>query len=183
MGHIHKFQDLNKRAHPPVVYCGSTDRMDFSEKDEPKGFVLVSLMKGSAEYEHIPVDVRPFIEIEVDADVDDPTERILKAIGERTIDDAVVKLIYRISRSKLDLIRESEIKEALSKAFLVVSLTRDVSDDRQLTRNKLLNEGLDPAQALEMYLDTKDDFRERKSELIECAKPLIQELLAEERVS
>ncbi len=183
MGHIHKFQDLNKRAQPPVVYCGSTDRMDFSEKDEPKGFVLVHLTKGSAEYEHVPVDVRPFIEIEVDADVDDPTEKVLKAIGEREIDDAVVKLIYRIPRSKLDLIRESEIKEALSKAFLVVSLTRDVQDDRQLTRNKLLNEGLDPSQALEMYLDTREGLGERKSELLDYAKPLIQELLAEERVS
>jgi hypothetical protein len=66
---------------------------------------------------------------------------------------------------------------------MVVSVTRDVVNDRQLTRNKLLNEGLDPVQALDMYFETKDDLRERKSELMEYANPLIQELLAEERVS
>lgn len=183
MGHIHKHQDLNKRSHPSVVYCGSTDRIDFSEKDEPKGFVLVHLSKGSAEYEHIPVDVRSFVEIDVDADAEEPTEKILKAIGEHAIDHAVVKLIYRIPRTKLELIREAEIKEALSSAFMIVSVTRDVVDDQKVTRNKLLNEGLDPVQALDMYFETKDDFRERKSELMEYANPLIQELLAEERVS
>ena len=91
MGHIHKFQDLNKRAMPPVVYCGSIDRIDFSEKDEEKGFVIAEVEKGSAKYEFISIPVRRFVEIEVDADADDPTERILKAVSRKDIADAVVK--------------------------------------------------------------------------------------------
>ena len=66
---------------------------------------------------------------------------------------------------------------------MVVSFTREAVDDQKLTRNKLLNEGLDPVRALEMYFDTREDFRERKSELMEYANPLIQELIADERVS
>lgn len=186
MGHIHKFQDLDKRGSPPVVYCGGIDRIDFSEKDEQKGFVLVELgdRGGSVSYEFVPIPIRPFVEIDVDADAEDPTARILDAITSKEIEDAIVKLVYHIPRSKLDLVREAEIKEALSGAFIVVSVTRDLLDDRQALRNRLLNESLDPARALGMYLDTKDPpvADERKAELLEYATPLIQELLAEERV-
>ncbi len=183
MGHIHKFQDLNKRGAPPVVYSGSTDRIDFSERSEDKGFVLVELAKGSAAYEFVSVPARRFVEIDVDADVDDPTAKILAAIAESEIVDAVVKVRYRISREKLPLVRESEIKDALSSSFMVVSITKDVARDSARTRSLLLNESLDPVQALELFFDAKDDYRTRRKELMEYARPLIDELLAEEQVS
>ena len=31
LGHIHKPQDLNENAHPPVIYPGSIERVDFGE--------------------------------------------------------------------------------------------------------------------------------------------------------
>ena len=182
MGHIHKFQDLNKRRTPPVVYCGGIERIDFSERNEEKGFVLVELAKGSASYEFINIPARRFVEIEVDADADDPTAKILGAIRQSDVEDAVVKLLYHISQERLSLVREAEIREALSPAFLVVSITKDVIRDTQAVRSRLLNEALDPVQALEMYFDTRDDYRKRKSELMDYARPLIEELLAEEQV-
>ena len=182
MGHIHRFQDLNKRGTPPVVYCGSIDRTDFSERNEEKGFVLVELAKGSASYEFVSVPARRFVEIEVDADVDDPTAKILSAIEKSEIGDAVVKLLYHIPDDKLALVREAEIRQALSPAFLVVSITKDVMRDAQAARNRLLNESVDPIRALEMYFDTKDDYRKRKAELMNYARPLIEELVAEEQV-
>ena len=182
MGHIHKFQDLNKRAMPPVVYCGSIDRTDFSERNEDKGFVIAEVAKGSATYEFISASARRFIEIEVDADVEDPTAKILTAIAEGEIQDAVVKLLYHIPSDKLALIREPEIKDALSSAFMVVSVTRDVIRDTQASRNRLLTESLDPVRALEMYFDTKEDDRKRKGDLMKYARPLIEELIAEELV-
>src|SRR5690242_11800997 len=78
LGHIHKFQDLNKSGQPHVVYCGSPDRIDFGERDEEKGFVLVELRKGGADYRHIAVDKsRPLLDIDVRAEDDNPTEAIL----------------------------------------------------------------------------------------------------------
>lgn len=182
MGHIHKFQDLNKKGFPPVVYSGSTDRTDFSERKEDKGFVLVQLKKGEAKYEFVPVPARPFVEIDVDADEEDPTAKILKAVRGKEIKDAVVKLIYHISPERVPMVREAEIREALSESFMVVSITKDVRQDDRATRNRLLNESLDPVQALEMYFDTKDDFSRRKTELMKYARPLIAELLEEEQV-
>lgn len=183
MGHIHKFQDLNKRADPPVVYCGSIDRVDFSERNEEKGFVLVELSKGSAAYDFVGVPARRFVEVDVDADVEDPTAKIVAAVAGSEIEDAVVKLIYHISQEKLPLVREAEIKEALSPAFMLVSITKDVRRDDCAVRNRLLNEALDPVQALEMFFDTKDALRKRKSDLMDYARPLIDELLAEEQVA
>jgi len=182
MGHIHKYQDLNRNGAPPVVFCGSMNRIDFSERGEEKGFVLVDLAKGHANYEFIGIPARRFVEIDVDADVECPTEKILAAISEADIQDSVVKLIYHISQEKLPLVRDSEIKEALSPAFMVVSITKDLVRDSRAVRNRMLNESLDPAQALEMYFDTRDDSQDRKSELMDYARPLIDELLAEEQV-
>ena len=183
MGHIHKYQDLNKRANPPVVYCGSIDRIDFSERNEEKGFVLVEMSKDSASYEFVSVPVRRFVEIEVDADSDDPTAKILSAVADNEIRDAVVKLLYHIPQDKLPLVREAEIRDALSPAFLVVSVTKDIIRDDEAVRNRLLNESLDPIQALEMYFDTKNDSQKRKAELMKYARPLINELLADEQLS
>ena len=47
MGHIHKAQDLNKDNHPPVVYSGSIERVDFGEVKDDKFFMLAEVEKGN----------------------------------------------------------------------------------------------------------------------------------------
>jgi exonuclease SbcD len=182
MGHIHKFQDLNKHAHPAVVYSGSPDRIDFSEKGEEKGFVLVELSKGSSSYSFVSTPARRFVEIDVDADVPDPMAAILKTVEEADVEGTVVKLLYHISEEKLPLVREAEVREALSGAFMVVSVSKDVLRKDNRTRNRLLNESLDPMQALEMYFDSREENKKRREELLEYTRPLLDELLAEEQV-
>lgn len=182
MGHIHKFQDLNKRANPPVVYCGSMDRVDFSERSEDKGFVLVDLVKDATTYDFVSVPARKFVDIDVDADCDEPTEKIIAAIRERDTRDAVVKVVYHISEEKLPLVREQEVREALSDAFMIVSVNRDVARNSRMVRNRLLNESISPVQAVEMYFETKEEYAKRKDELLTYARPLIDELFREEGV-
>ena len=36
LGHIHKPQNLNENAHPPVIYPGSIERVDFGEVEDDK---------------------------------------------------------------------------------------------------------------------------------------------------
>ena len=46
MGHIHKPQDVNEGNHPPVIYPGSIERIDFGEAHDKKFFVIADLEKG-----------------------------------------------------------------------------------------------------------------------------------------
>ena len=43
LGHIHKAQNLNQDAHPPVIYPGSIERVDFGEAADEKYFVIAEV--------------------------------------------------------------------------------------------------------------------------------------------
>lgn len=180
LGHIHKFQDLNKGAQPPVVYCGSPDRIDFGEKDERKGFVIADVRKGQAEYQFVEVDAgRALLDIDVQADCEEPTETILAEIKKHPLRNNIVKLTYHISQARSGQVREREIREALSAAFLVVSIHRKVERDAA-ARSRLLTESKSPREALELFIESKDNFKARKETLLNYAEPLFKELDEEE---
>lgn len=66
LGHIHKHQELNGGGHPPVVYPGSIERVDFGEVEERKGFVLAEVSKGQANWEFFPLRTRPYLDIHIE---------------------------------------------------------------------------------------------------------------------
>src|SRR5579871_2052995 len=176
LGHIHKQQDLNKNGQPHVVYSGSPDRIDFGERDETKGFVLVQLCKGNTEYEFIRVEEgRQLLDIVVDADCDEPTEKIISEVKRHSLRNAIVKLTYKISQGRQALVREREIREALAPAFMTVSINRKVQRDAAL-RSRLLTESKTPREALELYIETKDALKPHRERLLAYADPLFKEL-------
>lgn len=176
LGHIHKHQDLNQGKQPPVVYCGSPDRIDFGEKDESKGFVLLELEKGNTRYRHVPVDVtRPLLDIQVDATGENPTETIVAAIRKQNIRGSIVRVRYEYLEEQTDLIRIRDIREALNLAHYLVSIEPSVKSKRNL-RMANLNERMTPRDTLEAYLESKEEYKIRKPELMERAELLFQEL-------
>ncbi|HZO86917.1 MAG TPA: exonuclease SbcCD subunit D [Chthonomonadaceae bacterium] len=180
LGHIHKHQDLNKNGQPHVVYAGSPDRIDFGEKDEPKGFVLVDLFKGGADYKFVSIpQSRPLLDIDIDADCEEPTEKIISEIQRHSLRNAIVKLTYQIGHGRQGLVREREIREALAPAFMIVAINRKVQRDAA-ARSRLLTESKSPREALELYIDTRENLKARKEQLLAYAEPLIQQLLEEE---
>ena len=182
LGHIHKHQDLNRGNHPPVVYSGSPDRIDFGEKDEHKGFVLLELEKGRADYRFMQVtEGRALLDIDVDADCEEPTEKVIAEIKKHTLRNAIVKLTYRVSLARAGMIREKEIREALAPAFLTVSIQRKVQRDAA-ARSRMLTESKSPREALELYLETKTEWATHREKLLYYADPLLQELAAEDAV-
>lgn len=180
LGHIHKHQDLNRNGQPHVVYSGSPDRIDFGEKDEAKGFVLVDLTKGGADYRYVPVEqTRPLLDIEVDADCDEPTEKILAEIKRHSLRNAIVKLTYRIGHGRQSQVREREIREALAPAFMVVAINRKVQRDAA-ARSRMLTESKSPREALELFIETRENLKPKKEQLLAYAEPLFQQLQEEE---
>ena len=178
LGHIHRYQDLNKGAQPPVVYCGSVERIDFGERKEPKGFALVDLVKGDTEARHISLPTRPFVEIDCDATEhgDAITEYLLGTIKKHDIKNAVVKMTYTLRSEQQPALREPDLRAALSAAFMVVTLHKNILRDTDAVRSKVLTEALDPLQALATYIDTRDALRPRKDELLAAARPLLSEI-------
>ena len=182
MGHVHKHQDLHKGSQPPVVYSGSIDRIDFGERDEPKGYVLVDVRKGHAEYHHVTIPTRPFIQIEVDTgQAEDPTRMILEEIARHPITGAVVRLTYRTPPERVSLIRTDEIRKSLGPAHLVAALSREMPLSRELARSEAFSEVMTPEKALTLYLELQPRLSPRKDELMEAARPLFEALEQEER--
>ncbi len=63
LGHIHKQQNLNEGAHPPVVYPGSIERVDFGEAQDDKYFVIAHVERGRTRVEWRKLEnIRPFID-------------------------------------------------------------------------------------------------------------------------
>lgn len=60
-GHIHRHQALSSPGSggPPLVYCGSPDRISFAEVEEPKGYVLLEAAGGRLDWRFIEHAVRP----------------------------------------------------------------------------------------------------------------------------
>ena len=64
LGHIHKPQNLNENAHPPVIYPGSIERVDFGEATDDKFFVIAKVARGETRggVAAVWTDIRPFID-------------------------------------------------------------------------------------------------------------------------
>ena len=117
LGHVHKHQNLNLSNNPPVIYPGSIERVDFSEEKEDKGFVLINLERGKAEWEFCALPVRVFLTIKVKvSESETPQADLVKAIGKKEIQDAVVRLIYQLRSEQLDLIDNAELHALLGEA-------------------------------------------------------------------
>ena len=177
LGHIHRHQNLNKSNDPPIIYPGSIERVDFSEEKEDKGFVLIELERGRAQWEFCPLKVRAFCTIEVDVSkADDPQAALIKAIAKKDIQDAVVRLIYKLRSEQLDGIDTASLHRALSNAHTYTIQAELVS---QLARPRLPELGAGssthPLEALKTYLDNRDDLKDIATEMLEAGQKLLAE--------
>jgi len=120
MGHIHKPQDLNEGQHPPVVYPGSIERVDFGEAQDKKYFVIAEVEKGKTRYEWRELKgIRKFIDrqlkLESNEQVTDQLRRALPSMQE--MEGAIVRLSLEYPRDWESLIDEAALREITSEAF------------------------------------------------------------------
>ena len=177
LGHIHKHQALSY-DHPPIVYPGSINRVDFSEEDEDKGFVLATVERGDAVWEFVPVRARPFLTIEVRAEGEDPTAEVFKAVlkaGER-IKQSVVRLRIKTTRAAAGRLDENEIRAQLKDAFYLLPIQRELLDperERAIGRDF---QGKTPEELLRIYFEGRKDIpSDRLDTLLQFARGLMEE--------
>ncbi len=169
LGHIHKYQDLNPGHHPPVVYSGSLERIDFGEEGEDKGFCLVRIAEDATmprgrktTVEFVPVAARRFVTIELKVlNGQDATERIVAACAEADLTDAVVRVLYHLPAGYATPIDLQRVRQALKPAFHVASIQPRFAPEKTQRRAEISPEA-ELGDALDRYINNNPDLREHQ---------------------
>ncbi|MDM8518820.1 exonuclease SbcCD subunit D [Anaerolineales bacterium HSG6] len=176
LGHIHKHQELNNGQHPPIVYPGSIERIDFGEEKERKGFVMATVERGKADWKFIPVSARPFVTIRIDVTKeDDPMQVILNELKEHPLSQAIVRLIIKATEEQETLLDDKPIRKALNGASYIASIVRDIDRLQRHRFGNISTEELSPAEALKLYFDTKGMPVNQQDELLSYATAIFEE--------
>ena len=183
LGHVHRPQNRNAEGHPPVVYSGSIERVTFNEADEEKGVQLVDIDPERDPVTHttfVETPARPFVAVSVDArDADDPTEQVLRAIRERDVTDAIVRVRYRVTEAQVAQVDPARLRDALEGAETVAGIERTVDPAERKRRTAVTREsGLE--EAVRQYVGQHDELSEMEDDLVESALALEAELDAEQ---
>jgi exonuclease SbcD len=175
LGHIHRHQELNGGQHPPIVYCGSLERIDFGEEKEAKGFVVVDVERGHAEWKFHPVAARRFVTIRADVrDVVDPMPVLLETISRHEVSDTVVRLIIQARTEQEGLIRDAEIRRALEEAYYIAGINKEIERAYRMRLGGESPEGLTPAEMLARYLESKETLPARIELLLHHAEEIFR---------
>ena len=120
MGHIHKWQDVNRGEQPPVIYPGSIERIDFGEAHDDKFFVIAEVTRGHSTVEWRKLsETRPFLERYVAlSSNENVTATLLDVLPDpKNMSGAIVRLTVEYPRELDILIDESALRNYAEEAF------------------------------------------------------------------
>ena len=185
LGHIHHGQDVNKGHHPPVIYPGSIERVDFGEVQDEKFFVVADIFKGKADYEFRVLKGRRFFDRMLrfeGSEVMPPPEefrgRVEKALpSPKEMKDAVVRLVLEYPRPWEGLIDEQEIRKMAAEALEFHFIRRPQVEARIRLGGDGEIANLTPAQLMGEYLR----MIKTPGEDVEKLTPLVDEIIRQTR--
>ncbi len=176
MGHIHKPQDVNKGHHPPVIYPGSIERIDFGEAHDDKFYIIAEVSRGATEVQWRKIDgTRPFIErwarLESMENVTEYLTSVLPSVDQMT--DAVIKLTVEYPRELDVLIDEVALRRYCECAFEFHLAKRPKSEARVRIPDGQTVSSLSPLELLSQYFDAAKI--KESDELQQLAREIIAE--------
>ena len=154
LGHIHKPQDLNENAHPPVIYPGSIERVDFGEVEDDKFFIVADVQRGQTRVEWRKLTgIRSFIDRQVTLkSKEDLNERLRKALpAQAKLEDAIVRLTVEYPHEWEQLIDDAALREYCSKTFEFHLVKRPEIEGRVRLPGDQSMGSLSPLELLEIY--------------------------------
>ncbi len=179
LGHIHRHQNMNESG-VPVVYSSSIERVSFKEQDEPKGFVMIDIDASGpvkkTTWRHVETPARRFVTVDVDARQSaQPTETILTAIARKNVADAVVRVRYQVDEAQATLVDGRKIREALSTAYVIAGIDRQVEPTERQRRTVVTRES-SLKDAMTQYVAQHEHLAPLKERLVRAAMELESEL-------
>ncbi len=179
LGHIHKKQDLNEGNHPPVIYPGSIERVDFGEARDDKFFVIANIAKGKTTLDWRKLkDIRPFIDlplIKLEKE-EGLNQRIQKALpSAEKMKDAVLRLTLEYPRELEALIDEAALRELTAECFEFHFVKRPKIDARvRIPEDQNVNE-MSPYELLDLYWKSSHVEEVDRDSLSKLAKEIIED--------
>lgn len=179
LGHIHKSQDLNAGAHPPVIYPGSIERVDFGEAKDDKFFVIAEVNKGKTKVSwHQLKDIRPFIDCFCRLKKpEDITAQLKKALpsGDQ-LRGAIVRLVIEYPREWESLIDDAGLREYTMEAFEFHLVKRPQSEARVRLPGDRPIGSLSPLELLDLYWRASHIDKNEAEGLNKLASEIIAEI-------
>ncbi len=176
LGHIHKPQDLNENAHPPVVYPGSIERVDFGEAGDDKFYIIADVEKGKTKFQWRKLEnVRPFFDRRLALSSSEDVTAALKSAlpGEEEIPGAIVRLTVEYPREWDPLIDEAALRLYADRAFEFHLIKRPQIEARiRLPADQTVS-SLSPLELLDQY------WRAVKADDPEALQKLAREIIEE----
>lgn len=154
LGHIHKPQNLNENAHPPAIYPGSIERVDFGEIADERFFVVARIEKGHTAVEWRQLTgVRRFVDRFVRLESREGVmERLLAALpAPEELDGAIVRLVLEYPRDWEAQIDEAALREHAAAAFEFHLVKRPQVETRVRLPDDQNVSGLTPLELLNLY--------------------------------
>ncbi|HEY5269101.1 MAG TPA: exonuclease SbcCD subunit D [Anaerolineales bacterium] len=178
LGHIHKSQDLNENAHPPVIYPGSIERVDFGEAGDDKFFVIADITRGKTRVHWRKLEnIRPFIDRRVTLEsAENVTETLKSALpAPGVLDGAIVRLIVDYTREWDTLIDEPALRRYAEAAFEFHLIKHPQIGARiRLPADQTVS-SLSPLELLNQYWRASHAEEDEAGTLQKMAKEIIEE--------
>lgn len=161
LGHIHKAQNLNEGAHPPVIYPGSIERVDFGEAKDDKYYVIARIERGKTEVDWRKLNGRRFIDRRLDlsplGEKGLPQAEVLLTAMKQALpppeqlDQAIVRLTLEYPRDWESLIDEAALRKYAEGSFDFHLVRRPQVEARLRLDHDQTISTLSPLELLEKY--------------------------------
>lgn len=162
LGHLHKHQVLDYA--PLIYYTGSTQRIDFNEEKQPKGFVVLDVdPDGKTDFEYVEIESQKFYTARLSyLGNENPTADIICHLNDHKekIEKAIVRVQLELDEGTK--IRDKEIYQTIYDlgAFNVLDIQKSYEYKKNL-RHSELNEHISVEAGLEIYYKDKPRAEER----------------------
>jgi len=167
-GHIHRHQALYDR----IVYTGAPERIDWGERDEPKGFLALDAAK--AKWEFVDLPTRRMVHVAVTVGLDeDPTAKILAALPDDPT-DALVRLEVTLPEALRPKVEQRRIDEKLHGAFHYEAKWLIQRKDFRVVEEFTM----DPMRLLRGYVDAHYKEHPRKAAIEAQGEQILKEAVA-----
>ncbi|MFC2064574.1 exonuclease SbcCD subunit D [Chloroflexota bacterium] len=158
LGHLHKAQNINEGAHPPVVYSGSIERVDFGESQDEKFFITANIDKGETKVEWRKLEhIRPFHDCAITLSGEDQniTAIMQEALPPlEQIKDAIIRLVITYPREMESLIDEKAMRSYTAEALNFQIIRRPIMETRvRIPADQVVSDYF-PLELLDLYWKT-----------------------------